>query len=47
MIVANLGEDSWLEMLKELKRVSRRVLILEYGIGDANCEDNAEVYEIL
>jgi ubiquinone/menaquinone biosynthesis C-methylase UbiE len=47
MIVANLGEESWLKMLKELKRVSKKVLILEYGIGDANCVDNAEIYEIL
>lgn len=47
MIVANLGYGAWMEMLKELKRVAKKVLILEYGVADANCEDNAEVYEIL
>lgn len=31
MIVGNLGEDEWLKMQKELKRVCKKLLILEYG----------------
>lgn len=30
MIRANLGEDEWDKMAKELKRVAKKVLILEY-----------------
>jgi ubiquinone/menaquinone biosynthesis C-methylase UbiE len=31
MIVSNLGENDWLKMEKELKRVAKKVLELEYG----------------
>lgn len=30
MIKANLGEEEWLQMEKELKRVAKQVMILEY-----------------
>lgn len=30
MVIDNLGEDEWLKMEKELKRVSKNVLVLEY-----------------
>lgn len=30
MVIDNLGEDEWNLMLKELKRVSNKVLVLEY-----------------
>lgn len=30
MIIANLGEEQWNKMFKELQRVSKEVLILEY-----------------
>ena len=30
MVVDNLGEEEWNLMLKELKRVARKVLVLEY-----------------
>lgn len=39
MIKNNLGEDAWLAMEKELKRVAKKILILEY-------EDPTQ-YEIL
>lgn len=34
MVMDNLGEEEWDKMLKELKRVSKKVLILEYGDPD-------------
>jgi ubiquinone/menaquinone biosynthesis C-methylase UbiE len=30
MVIDNLGIDKWLEMEKELKRVAKKILILEY-----------------
>lgn len=39
MIVDNQGEEKWLEMEKELRRVAKKVLILEY--------ETPEIYEIL
>jgi len=39
MICDNLGEEEWNNMLKELKRVSKKVLILEY--------EDPTTYEIL
>lgn len=39
MIKENLGEPEWLLMEKELKRVAKRILILEY--------ENASEYEII
>jgi ubiquinone/menaquinone biosynthesis C-methylase UbiE len=34
MIIDNLGEDEWLAMEKELTRVAKKVLILEYETPD-------------
>ena len=39
MIVANLGEETWMTMLTNLKKVAKNVLILEYV--------DPEVFEIL
>ncbi|MCL5667334.1 MAG: class I SAM-dependent methyltransferase [Patescibacteria group bacterium] len=39
MIVGNLGQDAWLPMQQELKRVAKKVLILEY--------EDSSIYEIL
>lgn len=39
MVIDNLGDGEWLKMLKELKRVSKKVLILEY--------EDPKPYEIL
>lgn len=39
MIRGNVGDEAWAEMEKELKRVARNILILEYS--------NPEQYEIL
>jgi SAM-dependent methyltransferase len=47
MIVANLGGESWDLMEKELKRVCKKVLILEYGCADAGIELEADKYEII
>lgn len=47
MIQDNLGDPAWKEMEQELKRVSKKVLILEYGLGDLGIENNANDYEIL
>lgn len=49
MVVSNLGEEEWQKMANELKRVSEKVLILEYGTFESK-EDNKETisqYEIL
>lgn len=49
MIIGNLGEEEWEKMEKELKRVSKSVLILEYGETESY-HDSAESlskYEIL
>lgn len=39
MVINNLGEDAWIPMLYEIKRVAKDVLILEYEVP--------YVYEIL
>ncbi len=39
MVVDNQGEEKWLEMEKELKRVAKNILILEYEVP--------EIYEVL
>jgi len=39
MVIDNLGEDEWNKMEKELKRVAKKVLILEY--------EDPKIYEIL
>jgi SAM-dependent methyltransferase len=39
MVMDNLGEEEWLKMEKELKRVSKKVLILEY--------ETSGIYEII
>lgn len=41
MIVANLGNEEWERMAKDLKRVAKKVLILEYG--DCSAADEYEV----
>lgn len=48
MIVDNCGEEEWAKMEKELKRVAKKVLILEYGDELPNGGINgADKYEIL
>lgn len=47
MIIGNLGNEEWDKMQKELKRVSKRLLILEYGSGDSLSEYTSDKYEIL
>ena len=39
MVVDNLGQEAWNEMEKEIKRVSKKVLLLEY--------EEPEKYEVL
>ena len=34
MVKRNLGEDEWEKMEKELKRVARNLLVLEYDVND-------------
>lgn len=49
MIIDNLGDEVWSIMEKELKRVAKNVLILEYGTFESK-EDTKETmsqYEIL
>jgi SAM-dependent methyltransferase len=47
MIVANLGQEAWNPMEKELKRVCKKVLLLEYGCSDADSYLDADKYEII
>lgn len=47
MIQANLGESAWNKMEKELKRVAKKIIILEYGLGDLGIENNANDYEVI
>lgn len=48
MIVDNCGEEEWNIMEKELKRVAKKLLILEYGDEKPNGGLNgADVYEII
>lgn len=47
MIIGNLGNKEWDKMQKELKRVSNRLLILEYGSGDSLSKYTSDKYEIL
>lgn len=44
MVEDNLGKEEWELMLKELKRVAKNVLILEYG---DTIKGNPENYEVL
>lgn len=49
MILGNVGEERWLEIEREIKRVCKKVLILEYGQTE-DYQDNKEsigIYEIL
>lgn len=34
MVIRELGNDEWLKILKELKRIAKKVLILEYSYLD-------------
>lgn len=47
MIIGNSGHDEWDIMQKECERVCKKLLILEYGQGDKNINNNADEYEIL
>lgn len=47
MIIANIGIDAWDKMEKEITRVAKKTLILEYGSGDALSKMNAHEYEKL
>ena len=47
MIRSNLGDEVWSEMEKECKRVCKKVLVLEYGTGDAGIKNDADHYEVL
>jgi SAM-dependent methyltransferase len=47
MIKSNLGKSEWELMEKECKRVCKKVLILEYGIGDLGIDENSNEYEII
>lgn len=47
MIISNLGYDEWAKMEKEIKRVCKKTIILEYGGSDAGIKNDAEYYEII
>jgi SAM-dependent methyltransferase len=49
MIIGNMGAKAWKPMEKELKRVCKKVLILEYGEmeSDDDTEESHAKYEIL
>lgn len=48
MIISNLGQEAWEPMEKELKRVCKKLLILEYGnADDKNYLSLAEKYEVI
>lgn len=49
MIISNLGNEAWKKVERELKRVCKKVLILEYGQGE-DYKDTKETigkYEII
>lgn len=46
MIVRELGEAEWIEMERELRRVAKKIIFLEYSDGKGNhLKDNYEVIE--
>lgn len=49
MIIDNCGDEEWDKMAKELKRVAKKVLILEYGEAEdsSDTEEKIGKYEIL
>lgn len=47
MIVGNLGQTEWDKIEKELKRVCKKVLLLEYGTGDSLSKMDSDKYEII
>lgn len=49
MIVGNLGKPEWTKMEKELKRVCKKVLVMEYGVYESGRDtvDTISEYEIL
>jgi ubiquinone/menaquinone biosynthesis C-methylase UbiE len=47
MIINNLGTEAWLPMEKELKRVCKKFIIMEYGVSDEFAKCDADKYEIL
>lgn len=49
MIIGNCGSEDWEQMEKEIKRVCKKVLILEYGEMESNfdTEESLAKYEIL
>ena len=47
MIINNLGVEAWQPMEDEAKRVCKKLLVLEYGGGDAGIKNDAEHYEII
>lgn len=47
MISGNLGREEWDKMQKELERVSKKLLILEYGSGDSLSAYTSDKYEII
>ena len=49
MIIGNMGEEAWLPMEKELKRVCKKVLILEYGEMEdyTDTDDQMAKHEII
>lgn len=49
MIIDNLGDEVWAKMEKELKRVAKNVLILEYGTFEStqDTKETMSQYEIL
>jgi len=47
MIVNNLGKEEWDKMESELKRVCKKILVLEYGTGDKGLTNGAEHYETI
>lgn len=49
MIIGNLGGEKWEPMAKEIKRVCKKVIILEYGTFESkeDTEETIKQYEIL
>jgi len=46
MIIRELGNDQWLKMEQEIRRVSKKIIFLEYSDGRGNhLKDNYEVIE--
>lgn len=49
MIIGNLGNEAWMPMEKECKRVCKKLLILEYGVYESpkDTHDTIAEYEVL